>query len=62
MMTKAMAHADTHANGKVWLTTFDGLKPARHLYESFGFHLTREELGKAWGTQVREQEFHRAPK
>lgn len=61
MMIRAMAHVDAHANGRAWLTTFAGLHSARHLYERFGFVLTQEEAGDAWGTRVREQEFRRAP-
>jgi len=58
-MARAVAHADAHCAGRMWLTTFSGLKPARHLYESFGFALATEQEGVAWGTRVLEQEFHR---
>lgn len=59
LMDRAMSHADDHSNGNVWLTTFAGLEPARHLYESYGFTLTLEQEGEAWGTVVAEQEFRR---
>ena len=59
LMDRAMSHADEHSNGNVWLTTFAGLEPARHLYESYGFTLTHEQEGEAWGTVVTEQEFRR---
>lgn len=59
LLDRAMAHADAHTGGKVWLTTFDGLVPARHLYETAGFALVHAAKGKAWGTLVTEQEFHR---
>jgi GNAT superfamily N-acetyltransferase len=59
LMARAVAHAETHSEGRMWLTTFAGLQPARHLYESFGFALVSEEEGQAWGTVVREQEFRR---
>ena len=59
LMDRAMSHADDHSNGNVWLTTFAGLEPARHLYESYGFTLTHEQEGEAWGTVVKEQEFRR---
>ncbi len=59
MLATAMAHVDDHAGGKAWLTTFNGLAPARHLYESVGFRLTLEAEGEAWGTKVHEQEFCR---
>lgn len=59
LLARAMAHADTHAGGKVWLTTFQGLAPARHLYDSLGFTLAHAADGDAWGTRVVEQEFRR---
>ena len=59
MLARAMDHADAHCGGKVWLTTFAGLHPARHLYESMGFTLTHAAEGEAWGTRVTEQEFQR---
>lgn len=59
MLSRAMTHADTQTGSKVWLTTFDGLTPARHLYESMGFVLARAAEGEAWGTRVTEQEFRR---
>ena len=59
LMGRAVAHADAHADGRIWLTTFAGLQPARHLYGSFGFTLFSENEGEAWGTVVREQEFRR---
>lgn len=58
-MQRAIAHAEQHSAGRAWLTTFAGLEPARHLYESCGFVLKREVEGEAWGTRVLEQEFHR---
>jgi len=58
-MERAVAHAQTYCDGRMWLTTFAGLKPARHLYEEFGFALFSEEEGEAWGTRVQEQEFRR---
>ena len=60
-MTRAMAHVDSHAGGKSWLTTFAGLHPARALYEAHGYALAHEEEGEAWGVRVLEQEFRRAP-
>ncbi|WP_341233815.1 GNAT family N-acetyltransferase [uncultured Sulfitobacter sp.] len=60
LMSLAVAHAETHSNGKMWLTTFAGLEPALHLYRSFGFVLHAESEGDVWGTVVNEQEYHRA--
>jgi len=42
---------------KVYLWTFSGLDPARHLYEKFGFHLCEEHEGGQWGRIVTEQKF-----
>lgn len=59
LLARAMDHADLHASGRVWLTTFAGLHAARHLYEAQGFRLVSEAEGEAWGTRVQEQEFRR---
>lgn len=59
MMGRAMDHADAHAGGAVWLTTFQGLDAARSLYQQHGFTLVHEAPGTAWGTEVLEQEFRR---
>ncbi len=58
-LQRAVAHADAQTGGRMWLTTFDGLLPARHLYESVGFSLVSQIAGNAWGTIVQEQEFQR---
>lgn len=42
---------------KIYLWTFAGLSPARHLYEKAGFRLVEEHQGAQWGTAVREQRF-----
>ena len=42
---------------KIYLWTFSGLDPARHLYEKFGFRLVEEHKGMQWGKQVIEQKF-----
>ena len=59
-LERALAHADRHSDGRVWLTTFAGLDAARHLYEASCFRLADEQKGEAWGTPVLEQEFRRA--
>jgi GNAT superfamily N-acetyltransferase len=43
--------------GRVYLWTFLGLDPARHLYEKFGFRLFEEREGNQWGRTVTEQRF-----
>jgi GNAT superfamily N-acetyltransferase len=42
---------------KAYLWTFEGLAPARHLYEKFGFKLVEEHAGRQWGATVNEQRF-----
>ncbi|BBD40061.1 MULTISPECIES: GNAT family N-acetyltransferase [Aminobacter] len=59
LMDKAMAHVDAKGFPGVYLTTFVGLGPARHLYESFGFNLVAEEERDQWSGGVREQRFER---
>lgn len=43
--------------GRVFLWTFEGLHTARHLYESVGFRLVRQQEGVQWGKTVVEQYF-----
>ena len=43
----------------VYLWTFEGLNPARHLYEKHGFKLVEQHSGMQWGTEVVEQQFER---
>ena len=59
LMDEAIAHADANGFPGIYLTTFDGLKPARHLYERFGFTLVAEEERDQWSGGVREQRFER---
>ena len=42
---------------RVYLWTFDGLNPARHLYEKNGFRLVEQQKGSQWGKEVNEQRF-----
>ena len=41
----------------VYLWTFEGLAPARHLYEKNGFKLVEQHRGAQWGREVKEQRF-----
>ncbi len=43
--------------GGVYLWTFAGLDPARHLYEKCGFRLCEQCEGNQWGRTVIEQKF-----
>lgn len=42
---------------RVFLWTFQGLEPARHLYEKFGFRLAEQIQGEQWGKRVLEQRY-----
>jgi ribosomal protein S18 acetylase RimI-like enzyme len=42
---------------RIYLSTFAGLDPARHLYEKFGFVLREEKEDNHWGEKVAEQTF-----
>jgi len=42
---------------RVYLWTFEGLEPAKHLYEKAGFTLREQRRGTMWGTEVNEQCF-----
>ncbi len=57
LMTQAIAFCKEANFDSVYLWTFQGLAPARHLYEKFGFQLTESQAGKQWGSLVTEQRF-----
>lgn len=40
---------------RIYLWTFEGLDPAKHLYEKNGFKLVEQRRGTMWGTEVNEQ-------
>ena len=42
---------------RVYLWTFRGLEPARHLYEKHGFRLAEQIEGEQWGKRVLEQRY-----
>jgi N-acetylglutamate synthase-like GNAT family acetyltransferase len=42
---------------KIYLTTFEGLDAARHLYEKAGFEMVMQETGSHWGKPEVEQVF-----
>lgn len=57
LMNKAMEFCRENKYDRVYLWTFQGLGSARHLYEKYGFKLTRETSGEQWGSVVTEQHF-----
>lgn len=62
LLSQAVAFCDQQGFAAIQLWTFKGLEAARALYESFGFALVHEEVGRQWGTPVIEQQFTRPPR
>ena len=59
LLQRAVDFCDQAGYARIYLTTFAGLEAARHLYESFGFHLVSEADVDQWQGGVREQRFER---
>ena len=57
LMEEVISFCRKNGYGKIYLETFEGLHPARHLYEKFGFKLVRQAEGTQWGKMVTEQRF-----
>lgn len=57
LMAEAVQFCRDAGHERVYLTTFAGLEPARHLYDRHGFALVSEADGDTWGVTVREQLF-----
>lgn len=57
LMQQAMEFCKYCGYESVYLWTFQGLGSARHLYEKYGFVLTKETKGNQWGSVVTEQRF-----
>ncbi len=57
LMKEAVSFCKKNRHKKIYLNTFEGLHPARHLYEKFGFKLIEQVEGTQWGTKVIEQKF-----
>jgi GNAT superfamily N-acetyltransferase len=57
LMGEAMRFCEEKNFQRVYLSTFEGLASARHLYEQCGFKLIEENEGNTWGVRVREQVF-----
>ena len=57
LIKEAMEFCKKKKFARVYLWTFAGLDPARHLYEKFGFKLCEELEGNQWGRTVTEQRF-----
>ena len=57
LITTALDFCRMRNYKKIYLWTFEGLNAARHLYEKYGFRLTRQQRGNQWGSEVNEQRF-----
>jgi GNAT superfamily N-acetyltransferase len=57
LMEAAMAFCRDCGYARVYLWTFEGLGPARHIYEKAGFRLAEQHTGSRWGREVNEQRF-----
>jgi GNAT superfamily N-acetyltransferase len=57
LLASAVEFCRAQRYDRVFLSTFEGLSAARHLYEKSGFRLVHEQLGTQWGCEVREQRF-----
>ncbi len=57
LMQQAIGFCREREYSRVFLCTFRGLDPARHLYEKFGFRLAQEIEGEQWGKRVLEQRY-----
>ncbi|MCX8117870.1 MAG: GNAT family N-acetyltransferase [Desulfobacterota bacterium] len=57
LLKEAVSFCKRKGYPRIYLNTFEGLHPARHLYEKFGFKLTHQAEGARWGTKVLEQRF-----
>ena len=57
LLNEAIAFCHEKHYQEIYLWTFEGLEAARHLYESAGFKLVKQQRGKQWGIEVTEQLF-----
>jgi GNAT superfamily N-acetyltransferase len=57
LLKKSLDFSAAAGHRRIYLWTFSGLNPARHLYEKFGFRLVEEKEGLQWGKEVKEQKF-----
>ena len=57
LLSTAMDFCRERQYKRVFLWTFKGLDPARHLYDKSGFKLVHEQQGSQWGTSVTEQKY-----
>lgn len=57
LLHEAVEFCRQRGYARVYLWTFQGLEPARHLYEKSGFRLVEQIEGEQWGKRVLEQRY-----
>ena len=57
LISRAVEFCKTKNFPMVYLWTFEGLEPARHLYEYHQFKLCEQSEVDQWGQHIREQKF-----
>jgi len=57
LLEKAVAFSRKAGHPRLFLWTFQGLDPARKLYELAGFKLAEEHPVNQWGQRINEQRF-----
>jgi GNAT superfamily N-acetyltransferase len=57
LILKALSFCEKAHHKHIYLWTFEGLDPARKLYERHGFSLTEYHRKKQWGRIITEQKF-----
>jgi len=57
LIDRAIAFCRSRGYERIYLWTFEGLGPARHIYEKNGFVLVEQRSGARWGREVNEQRF-----
>jgi len=57
LIGEAVSFCRTAAHNRIFLWTFEGLDPARKLYERSGFRLAGEHRVRQWGQNINEQKF-----
>lgn len=55
LLDRALGFCCDRGFREVWLTTFDGLRAARRLYDEAGFVVEHEAPDTTWGVRVTEQ-------
>lgn len=57
LLTNLSTFVEKKGYKRIYLRNFEGLNPAKHLYEKNGFKLVEQYKGNQWGTEVNEQRF-----